>query len=90
MHTQLHVVRSVIASVTLVVGLFASGGRAANVSFTYDPAGRVTTAVYDNGTCIAYAYDASSNRMSQTNTVFGAPQPLVWGTGVWGCASWTP
>lgn len=79
-----------IAAVLLLIGLCASATIAASVSYTYDAAGRVTTAVYDNGTCVAYAYDASSNRTSQTNTLFGSPQPLVWGAGVWGCASWTP
>jgi YD repeat-containing protein len=63
---------------------------AASVSYTYDLAGRVTTAVYDNGTCVAYAYDAAGNRTSQINTVSGAPVTPTWGTGTWGCFVWTP
>src|SRR5260370_19732375 len=67
--------RSLIVSITLLLGLFASGGSDASVVYTYDPAGRVTTALYDNGACIAYGYDATGNRTSQTNTVGGAPAP---------------
>lgn len=61
----------------------------ASVSYTYDQLGRVATALYDNGTCIAYAYDPSGNRTAQTNTTSGAPQTPSWGSGVWGCFSWT-
>jgi YD repeat-containing protein len=61
-----------------------------SVSYTYDGAGRVTTAIYDNGTCVAYAYDASSNRTSQTNTIGAPPTTPTWDTGTWGCFPWTP
>jgi YD repeat-containing protein len=77
----------------IVLMLFALGvpsGLGSAVSYTYDAAGRVTTAVYDNGTCVAYAYDASSNRTAQTNTI-GAPATTpTWGSGTWGCFAWTP
>lgn len=58
--------------------------------FTYDPVGRVTTALYDNGLCVAYGYDANGNRTSQTNTISAAPELPTWGTGVLGCFKWTP
>ncbi|BCM19202.1 hypothetical protein MJ8_29740 [Mesorhizobium sp. J8] len=68
----------------------SSSAIAGSVAYTYDPAGRLTTALYDNNTCIAYSYDANGNRTSQTNTVGGAPVSAVWGSGVWGCFKWTP
>lgn len=58
--------------------------------FTYDPDGRVTTALYDNGSCIAYGYDTNGNRASQTNTISGTPELPTWGSGVLGCFKWTP
>jgi len=73
----------------LLLGILVPTPTAASVSYTYDPAGRVTTAVYDNGTCVAYAYDAAGNRTSQINTVSGAPVTPAWGTGTWGCFVWT-
>jgi YD repeat-containing protein len=63
--------------------------QAASVAYTYDLLGRVTTALYDNGTCIIYSYDAAGNRTSQTNTTGGAPVTATWGTGTWGCFKWT-
>jgi uncharacterized protein RhaS with RHS repeats len=62
----------------------------ASVSYGYDALGRVTTALYDNGLCIVYAYDANGNRTSQTNTISSTPESPVWGTGTWGCFIWTP
>jgi len=59
----------------------------AGVIYTYDLSGRVTTALYDNGTCISYSYDANGNRTSQTTASTGAP---AWGSGAWGCFVWTP
>jgi YD repeat-containing protein len=63
---------------------------AANVVFTYDAAGRVRTARYDNGICVIYSYDANGNRTAQTNVSGGAPATPTWGSGVWGCFPWTP
>jgi YD repeat-containing protein len=58
------------------------------VLYTYDFNGRVTSALYDNGVCIVFAYDANGNRTARTvNTFTGTP---TWGTMVWGCAKWTP
>jgi len=59
----------------------------AGVAYTYDLSGRVATGLYDNGLCLAYQYDASGNRTSQVNSTPGAP---AWGSGTWGCFSWTP
>ncbi|MFD1985440.1 RHS repeat domain-containing protein [Mesorhizobium newzealandense] len=57
-----------------------------SVSYGYDDLGRVTSALYDNGMCIAYSYDANGNRTAQNNAV----GTTVWGSGVWGCFNWTP
>ncbi|MBZ9765502.1 RHS repeat protein [Mesorhizobium sp. CA6] len=70
--------------------MVSSAAIAGSVAYTYDPTGRLTTALYDNSTCIAYSYDANGNRTSQTNTVGGVPVSAVWGSGVWGCFKWTP
>lgn len=82
---------------TFVVPLFALLGlvllpniAVASASYTYDPLGRVTTAIYDNGLCVAYVYDANGNRLSQTNTLACAPSTPTWGSGTWGCFSWPP
>ncbi len=61
----------------------------ASDSYTYDQLGRLTTALYDNGTCVAYAYDANGNRTSQNTTNSGTPESPNWGAGVWGCHDWT-
>lgn len=73
----------------MLFGILIPVAAVAAVSFTYDQLGRVATARYDNGLCVAYAYDGSGNRTSQTNTTGGA-QTLTWGSGVWGCSSWSP
>jgi YD repeat-containing protein len=76
----------------LAGGLAAGQARAgtASVTYSYDPVGRVATALYDNGTCVAYTYDANGNRTSQTNTASGGgAQTPTWGTGTWRCFLWT-
>ena len=65
-------------------------GSIASAIYTYDQIGRLTTALYDNGVCVAYAYDANGNRTSQINTLAGAPASPIWSSGVWGCFPWTP
>lgn len=71
--------------------VLAPGRIGAAVIYTYDQLGRVTSALYDNGLCIAYAYDANGNRTAVTRTAAGgAPQTPTWGTGTWGCFVWTP
>jgi hypothetical protein len=61
----------------------------ASVSYTYDQLGRVTTALYDNGLCVAYGYDANGNRTAQSNTISSPAETPMWGTGTWGCFPWT-
>lgn len=61
-----------------------------SAAFTYDVDGRVTTALYDNGLCVAYIYDANGNRTSLTNTISSTPELPTWGSGVFGCFQWTP
>lgn len=79
------------AAALLMLSMLAPSAQAASASvhYTYDALGRVRTALYDNGTCIAYAYDAVGNRTAQVNTQAGTPETPTWGTGSWGCFQWT-
>ncbi|MET3909730.1 hypothetical protein ABID59_004087 [Bradyrhizobium sp. S3.3.6] len=54
-----------------------------SVAYTYDALGRVSTASYDTGVCIAYTYDPNGNRLSESINVAAAGA-----TGVWGCFNW--
>ncbi|MCK1405409.1 RHS repeat domain-containing protein [Bradyrhizobium sp. 76] len=54
-----------------------------SVAYTYDALGRVTTASYDTGVCIVYAYDPNGNRLSETINV-----TATGAAGVWGCFNW--
>jgi YD repeat-containing protein len=72
----------------MVATVIVSSATGAGVTYTYDALGRITTAQYDNGVCIAYGYDANGNRTSQTNTVSGVPAMPTWGSGVLGCFQW--
>lgn len=54
-----------------------------SVVYTYDALGRIATASYDTGVCIAYTYDPNGNRTSQKILVTSASS-----TGVWGCFNW--
>ncbi|MEI9425439.1 RHS repeat protein [Mesorhizobium sp. Cs1299R1N1] len=74
-----------VAAVT-VAGLASPTLANGTVQYGYDLLGRVTTALYDNGLCIAYTYDANGNRASQVNST----QTAVWGSAAWGCFKWTP
>ncbi len=80
----------VAAALLALLGILIPGGAIGSVSYTYDQLGRLTTGLYDNGLCIAYSYDANGNRTAQTNTISSAPEQPTWGTGVWGCFTWTP
>jgi hypothetical protein len=53
------------------------------VTYTYDALGRLTSALYDTGVCIANTYDANGNRLSESIVVVTSS-----GTGVWGCFNW--
>jgi YD repeat-containing protein len=70
--------------------LLASGNVNAATIYSYDLAGRITSALYDSGVCVVYTYDANGNRTAQVNTTGGAPATPTWGTGVLGCFNWTP
>ena len=59
------------------------------VIYTYDSAGRITTALYDNATCVMFSYDANGNRTAKVVTT-GNPANLTWGSGTWGCSKWSP
>ena len=69
------------------VGLLISLGVSASTLFSYDVTGRVTTAAYDNGLCVAYSYDSAGNRTAQSNVATTTP---AWGSSIWGCFNWTP
>jgi hypothetical protein len=73
-----------------VLGSASADAATASVQYTYDLMGRITTALYDNGVCVVYSYDSNGNRTAQTNTAGSGAPPMTWGTGVWGCAPWTP
>jgi YD repeat-containing protein len=79
----------VVSALGLLGALLPNAGQAAT-TYTYDMLGRVTSAHYDNGVCVAYSYDANGNRTAQTNTASGGPGTPTWGTGTWGCFNWTP
>jgi uncharacterized protein RhaS with RHS repeats len=84
-----HALPRVTASAVAMLGALVASPTHAATQYTYDPTGRLTTAYYDDGSCVAYEYDANGNRTSFSNTAYGAP-PLTWGSGQWGCPSWTP
>lgn len=46
-----------------------------SVSYKFDDAGRLTEAIYANGTIIKYTYDALGNRLQQVITVSNTLQP---------------
>jgi hypothetical protein len=77
--------RVVAVAIAFAGSLTLHSADAANgsVTYTYDALGRVVTALYDTGACIAYTYDAVGNRLSETILV---PSPT--GTGIWDCSSW--
>jgi YD repeat-containing protein len=77
-------------AVLVAAGVFISVSVSASVMFSYDPVGRLTTALYDSGLCVTYAYDANGNRTAQLNTNASGPLTTVWGTGTYGCFAWTP
>jgi len=83
--------KTILLSVHLASGLSSTlAGVSSAVDYAYDPNGRVTSALYDNGLCVLYTYDANGNRTAQTNTVASTPETATWGTGSLGCFKWTP
>jgi len=77
-------------ALTAIGLVFVSVGVKASTTYSYDAVGRVTTAAYDTGVCVAYGYDANGNRTSQTNTSTSGPVTPTWGTGSFGCFLWSP
>ncbi|HHM04270.1 MAG TPA: hypothetical protein ENJ19_00820 [Gammaproteobacteria bacterium] len=46
-------------------------------TYTYDAAGRLTGVTYDDGSAIAYRYDANGNRLARAVTDSGDPSNEV-------------
>lgn len=82
------IIGSKIVSAAFVAAL-SGAGTDGSATYGYDLDGRLGSVLYDNGTCVTYQYDANGNRTSQTNTLGGGPVTPTWGTGSWGCFSWT-
>lgn len=79
-----------LLTIGLVLFVSASSANAQTVvRYTYDRVGRVTTALYDNGICVVYSYDANGNRTGRTVFAAGTPNTPTWGTGVYGCFNWS-
>lgn len=78
-------IRTIVAAFGLAGGLASGTALGANgsVVYTYDALGRLSTASYDTGVCIAYTYDANGNRLSEKILVTTTSS-----TGVWGCFNW--
>jgi len=60
--TKTHLLWAVFAGCLISTGVNAE-------TYTYDTAGRLTGVSYDDGTAIAYSYDANGNRLARTVTV---------------------
>jgi YD repeat-containing protein len=73
------------ASAAAALPAFAANG---SVVYTYDALGRISTASYDTGVCIAYTYDANGNRTSQKILVTSPTSTGVWGCFIWNNAKW--
>lgn len=80
-------VRATVGASVVLTCLFPKGAEAAT-TFLYDPQGRLTAIIYDNGNCVAYSYDADGNRISSRVAV-NAAGALTWGSGLWGCRTWS-
>ncbi|PRF33422.1 hypothetical protein C6Q10_25585 [Burkholderia multivorans] len=63
-----HIIRGTIALVLVGASAVASSG---SIAYTYDSLGRLTKAVFNNGsstTTVIYSYDAAGNRTSVSTT----------------------
>ncbi len=75
-----------------VCGMSSAQAATGSVTYTYDALGRVTSASYDTGVLILYAYDANGNRTQQIVNVNTAT--LNWNTNTpctndcWGGTVW--
>ena len=81
--------REIYALLAAVAWTASPSSAFASATYTYDELGRVTTGLYDNGTCVAYLYDAVGNRTAVSVTLAGTPVSPEWGSGTWGCFPWT-
>jgi hypothetical protein len=75
-----------------MLAVLATAGAAnadGSATYGYDLDGRIRSVLYDDGLCVAYNYDANGNRTSQNNTLNGPENQATWGTGYFGCFSWT-
>ncbi len=61
---KMNALKRVITAAAMVLSLTAAV-YAGKVTYTYDDAGRLTGAVYDNGKEIAYTYDNAGNLLSE-------------------------
>lgn len=80
-------VLTTFVSLILLAALQPHQARGA-VTYGYDPLGRIATALYDNGTCIAYSYDSNGNLLSQVNFMPAPASPPVWNSVSWGSFTW--
>ena len=78
-------IRTIVLALSMAGAFRSDAVLAANgsVVYTYDALGRIATASYDTGVCIAYTYDAVGNRLSEKILVISSSS-----TGVWGCYNW--
>ncbi len=81
-----------VVAFALVGGPTSEAAFAANgsVAYAYDALGRIITASYDTGVCIAYSYDANGNRLSEKILVTSSSSTGVWGCFNWNGAKWGP
>lgn len=91
-HFQWSRLRAIVVALALGGALAADAVLAANgsVVYTYDALGRLITASYDTGVCIAYSYDANGNRLSEKILVTSSSSTGVWGCFNWNDAKWGP
>lgn len=84
-HFEWSRIRAIAIALAIAGSLACDAVLAANgsVVYTYDALGRLITASYDTGVCIAYTYDANGNRLSEKILVTSSSS-----TGVWGCFNW--
>ena len=83
----LGIVTLLLLGSTAFAPAFAANG---SVVYTYDALGRLITASYDTGVCIAYSYDANGNRLSEKILVTTSSATGVWGCFNWNGAKWGP